>query len=237
MKEQIEEKNVEMESNFLIRAQEFVKKNQKMLTICGTAIVVIAAFFCLRAFVFTPNAQKAAAQDGFYAENYYMSGIDNNNAEELQKALDGDGKHAGFKKLIDKHSGSLLHSTPSIVNTYRYYAGVCALRLGKYDDAIKYLEDYSGKDYYTASIKLMAEADAYVEKGNNKKAIELYVKSAETNPNDMTAPAALFKAGMCCLMQNDNEGALKHFNVIKTQYPQSVEYPTIDYYIGIAEAK
>ena len=76
-----------------------------------------------------------------------------------------------------------------------------------------------------------------MEKCENKKAVELYVKPSETNLNDMTAPAALFKAGMCCLMLNDNEGALKHFNAIKTKYPQSVEYPTVDYYIGIAEAK
>ena len=237
MKEQIEEKTPVMEENFVIRIQKFFEKNMKMIAICGGAVAVIVAFICLRAFVFTPNAQESAVKDGFYAENYYMSGIDNNNADDLKKALEGDGKHAGFKKLIDKHSGSIMHNTPAIVNTYRYYAGVSALRLGKYDDAVKYLEEYSGKDYYTASIKLMAEADAYVEKGDNKKAIELYVKSSETNPNDMTAPFALFKAGVCCLMMNDNEGALKHFNTIKTQYPQSSEYPTIDYYIGIAEAK
>ena len=152
-------------------------------------------------------------------------------------SLDGDGKHPGFKKLIDKHSGGLFHSTPDVVNTYRYYAGISALRLGKFDEAIKYLDDYDGEEYYTAAIKFMAEADAYVEKGNNKKALELYVKSAETNSNDITSPAALFKAGMCCLALNDNEGAMKHFTTIKTKYPQSLEYNTIDYYIGIAEAK
>ena len=237
MKEKIEEKTPVMEENFVIRFQKFFEKNMKMITICGGAIVVIAGFLCLRSFVFTPNAQKSAVKDGFYAENYFISGIDNNNPEDLQKALDGDGKHPGFKKLIDKHSGGLFHSTPDVVNTYRYYAGISALRLGKFDEAIKYLDDYDGEEYYTAAIKFMAEADAYVEKGNNKKALELYVKSAETNSNDITSPAALFKAGMCCLALNDNEGAMKHFTTIKTKYPQSLEYNTIDYYIGVAEAK
>ena len=179
MKEKIEEKTPVMEENFVIRFQKFFEKNMKMITICGGAIVVIAGFLCLRSFVFTPNAQKSAVKDGFYAENYFISGIDNNNPEDLQKALDGDGKHPGFKKLIDKHSGGLFHSTPDVVNTYRYYAGISALRLGKFDEAIKYLDDYDGEEYYTAAIKFMAEADAYVEKGNNKKALELYPDAIE----------------------------------------------------------
>lgn len=227
----------EMEANFLTRAQAFIQKNQKTLIIGGAAVVVIVGFLCLRAFVFTPNAQSTAASEVFYAQNYFDNGIMGNDTASLQKALNGDGKHPGFKKIIDKHSGGLMHGTPSIVNTCKYYAGIASLRLGKYDDAIKYMEDYDAKDYYTQSIALMCLADAYVEKGDNKKAIELYVKSAETNPNDMTSPAALFKAGMCCLSLNDKEGALKHFNTIKEKYPLSYEYSNMDYYIGIAEAK
>lgn len=237
MKEQIEEKSIEKNDNFLLRAQAFIQRNQKILIICGSAIVVIAAFICLRIFVFTPNAQHKTAESGYYAENYYMSGTDSYNAEDLKKAMDGDGKHPGFKRLLEEHSGNLFHSTPKLTNTYQYMAGVTSLRLGKYDDAIKYMEDYDADEYYTASLKLMIQADAYVEKGDNKKAIELYLKAAETNPNDMTSPNALFKAGMCCLALNDNASALKHFNTIKEKYPMSVEAANIEYYIGIAEAK
>lgn len=245
MKEQIEEKNTEQKASFWYRAQEFIQKNQKILIICGSVILVVVAFLCLRAFVFTPNAQQKAVEEGYPSQGYYANAYDlyfgTNNPEEqkeaAQKALDGDGKNPGFKKLIDKHSGNLFHGTPALANTNKYYAGIASLRLGKYDDAIKYLEDYDAEDYYTPSIKLMAEADAYVEKGDTKKAVELYVQAAETNPNDMTSSFALFKAGLCCLMLNDNAEALKHFNTIKEKYPRSAEYNEIDYYIGIAEAK
>lgn len=255
MKEQIEEKNIENQTSFWYRAQEFILKNQKILIICGSAIVVIAGFICLRSFVLTPNEQQKTAEDSYYAENYLneaqlyferalssytpeeQTEAYNKAQESMKKALDGDGQHAGFKKLHSKHSGGLTHSTPALANTCLYYAGIASLRLGKYDEAIKYLEDYNAEDYYTSSIKLMVLADAYVEKGNNKKAVELYEKAAETNPNDMTSAFALYKAGMCCLALNDNATALKHFNTIKEKYPNSVEYPQIDYFIGIAEAK
>ena len=236
-KEQIEETRIEGGTGFLARAQAFIQKNQKMLIACGAVIVVVVGFLCLRAFVFTPHAQESAAKEVFYAENYYSTGIMNNDTASLKKALDGDGKHPGFKKIIDQHSGGLTHGTPAIVNTCKFYAGIASLRLGKFDDAIKYLEDYSPKDYYTQSLTLMSLGDAYVEKGDNKKAIDLYVKASETNPNDITSPAALFKAGMCSLAANDKDAALKHFNTIKEKYPMSAEYSTIDYYIGIAEAK
>lgn len=237
MKEQIEEKNTEKKASFWYRAQEFIQKNEKILIICGSVIVVVAALICLRIFVFTPNEQHKATEDGFYAENHFDEGINNIDSVALAKSFEGDGQHAGFKKLYDKHSANLLHGTPAFANTCLYYAGIASLRLGKYDDAIKYLEDYDAEDYYTPAIKLMAQADAYVEKGDNKKAVELYVQAAENNPNDMVSPFALFKAGMCCLALNDNANALKHFNTIKEKYPNSVEYPQIDYFIGIAEAK
>ena len=237
MKEQIEEKNTEKKASFWYRAQEFIQKNQKILIICGSVIVVVVGFICLRAFVLTPNAQHKAAEEAYSAQYNYGLGVNGNNPETLTKGLEGDGKNIGLKKVYDKYSANLWHGTPALANTSLYYAGIASLRLGKYDDAIKYLEEYDAEDYYTPAIKLMAEADAYVEKGDNKKAIELYVKAAETNPNDMTSGFAVFKAGMCCLMLNDNAGALKHFNTIKEKYPQSVEYSTIDYFIGIAEAK
>ncbi len=236
MKKEIEEKTTVTEENFVIRAQQFFQKNAKWIAICGGAIIVIVAFLCLRAFVFTPSNDETS-KDGFYAENYYILGIDNNSPDDLKKALDGDGKHLGLKKLVDKYSAGLTQGSSDLAHTYKYMAGNASLRLGKYDEAIKFLEDYNTEEYYTSSLKVILLGDAYLEKGDTKKAQELYLKAAEINPNDLTSANALWKAGMCCLKLNDNAGALKHFNTVKEKYPMSAEYNTIDYYIGIAEAK
>ena len=171
--------------------------------------------------------------DMFFVDQcYFDQGINYGDTASLQKALNGDGKHPGFKKIIDQYS-----DTSAIVNACKYYAGVASLRLGKIDDAIKYLEDYDAKDYYTKSLTLMCLGDAYVEKGDNKKAIELYLTSAETNPNEVTTPNALFKAGICYLTLDQKDKATDCFVRIKKDYPMSQESQNIDTYINLAKTK
>ena len=175
--------------------------------------------------------------DMFVDECYFDEGINSDDTASLLKALNGDGKHLGFKNIIDQYSDGLLNDTSTIVNVCKYYAGVASLRLGKIDDAIDYLEDYNAKDYYTKSITLMCLGDAYVEKGDNKKAIKLYLKSADTNPNETTTPNALFKAGMCYLMLEQKDMAADCFKRIKKEYPMSPESQNIDTFIDIAKSK
>ena len=101
---------------------------------------------------------------------------------------------------------------------------------------MKYLDSYSGKDLYTKPLALMAQGDALAEKGDLDGAAKFYEKAANTNENELTSPAALFKAGLCYL-GTDNTKALEFFKQVKKNYPSSTEYPEIDKYIGLAEAK
>ncbi len=222
MEKQLEEKNTEM-GNVITRTEEFIQKNQKKIIIVACAIVAVALIiFCYFKFYKQPREEKAAAAI-FFAENYFDNG-------DYQQALEGDGQNPGFLAIIDNY-GSTKNG-----NLAKYYAGIASLRLGKYDDAVKYLNSYSGKDFYTESLALMAEADAMAEKGDIDGAAKLYVKAANTNENELTSPAALVKAGLCYLGV-DNAKALELFKQVKTNYPYSTEYPEIDKYIGLAEAK
>ncbi len=172
--------------------------------------------------------QSTAAKEMFFAEQYFNSGNDYNIPADLQKALNGDGEHQGFLDVIENYDCT------KAANTAKYYVGTAYLRLGNYDEAIKYLEAYKPENNTTHSLTLMLLGDAYMEKGNNQKALDLYVKAAETNPDDVISPAALFKAGMCCLSTNDKSGALDYFNTIKEKYPYSAEGNSIDAFIDIA---
>lgn len=222
MEKQIEEKNTEM-GNVITRTEEFIQKNQKKIIIIACAIVAVALIiFCYFKFYKQPREEKAATAI-FYAENYFDNG-------DYQQALDGDGQHPGLLAVIDNYG-----STKS-GKLAKLYAGIANLRLGNYDEAVKQLKSYSGKDLYTEPIALMTEADAMAEKGDIDGAASLYLKAANTNENELTSPAALVKAGLCYLGV-DNAKALECFNKVKTQYPTSTEYPEIDKYIGLAEAK
>ena len=57
------------------------------------------------------------------------------------------------------------------------------------------------------------------------------------NENFLTAPEALFKAGMVCLTDGNNAKAAEYFNQIKRNYPESTEFSTIDKYMGVVEAE
>ena len=222
MEKQLEEKNTEM-GNVITRTEEFIQKNQKKIIIIICAIIAVALIiFCYFKFYKQPREAKAAAAI-FYAENYFDAG-------DYQQALEGDGQNPGFLAVIDNYG-----STKS-GKLAKLYAGISSLRLGKFDEAAKLLNSYSGKDLYTEPIALMTEADAMAEKGDLDGAAKLYIKAAQTNENELTSPSALVKAGLCYLGV-DNAKALDLFKQVKTQHPTSTEYTEVDKYIGLAEAK
>lgn len=222
MKEQIEDKNTEM-GNVITRSEEFIRKNQKMLTTVGVAIVVVVvAVFGYYKWYKAPREMRAA-EEMFAAEQYFLQG-------DFQRALDGDDANRGFISVIDNYGGT------KAGNLAKYYAGIANLRLGNYDEAEKWLGKYSGKDTFTKPIAIMAQGDAEMEKGNTEAAVKQYLSAAKADDNAITAPAALFKAGMGYLMLGDNEKALDCFKQIKHNYPESTEWAEIDKYIALAEA-
>ncbi len=221
MKEQLEEKNTEM-ANVINRYEEFIQKNQKKIIIAVCAVVAVALIiFCYFKFYKAPREAKAA-EAIFYAENYFDNG-------DYQTALDGDGTNPGFLAVIDQYGCTKAGKLAKL------YAGMASLRLEKYAEAAKFFSDYRGKDLYTKPLALMGEADALAEQQKFDEAAKLYVKAAQTNENELTSPAALLKAGLCYL-GTDNAKALELFKQVK-HYPTSTEYPEIDKYIGLAEAK
>lgn len=223
MEKQIEEKNTEMGS-VITRSENFIKKNQKVITIVAVAVlVVIFAIFGLHKWYFQPRETKAA-EEMFAAEQWFAQG-------DFQKALDGDDTYRGFVSVADKYGCT------KAGNLAKYYAGVANLRLGNFDQAVKWLSKYNGKDTFTTPLAEMAMGDAEMELGNTDKAIHHYMKAASVEKNYITTPTALFKAGLANLMLDKNSKALECFKTIKSDYPESTEWQEIDKYIAIAENK
>jgi tetratricopeptide (TPR) repeat protein len=223
MKEQQEEKNLEV-NGIIAKAEQFVEKNKKRLTIGAAVVVVVAlAIWAYVALVAQPR-QVRAAEDMFAAEQWFNQG-------DFEKALNGDDQFLGFADIINEY-----RSTKS-GNLAKYYAGICQLNLGQYNEAIDLLKSYKGKDAFTGAEALMLIGDAYAELENAGDAVKYYEKAAAKANNFIISPTALWKAGMMHIALGNNDAAAKAFQQIKDNYPESPEYSEADKYIAYAENK
>ncbi len=221
MEKKIEDQNTEM-GNVITRSEEFIQKNQKTLIIAICAVlVVILAIFGLRRWYFQPREERAAAEM-YAAEQWFAQG-------EFMKALDGDDTYRGFTSVASSFKGT------KSGNLACYYAGICNLQIGNYDEAATWLKKYKGKDLFTRPLAAIALGDAEMESGDVAAATNSYMKAAKMEDNFITTPTAYFKAGMGYLMQDNYTKALDCFKQVKN-YPESTEYSEIDRYIAIAEA-
>ena len=194
--------------------------NKKRInTILTVVLVAIVGFFAYTNLYQGPRETKAATAIGF-AQRYFE-------ADSFDRALNGDGQHQGFLKIMKKYSGT------ATANLCNYYAGVCYLQKSDYKNAAKYLEDFDGKGTLIAYAAKGMLGDAYMELKDTKKAMEAY-EGAIGNPNDdVITPTYLLRLGMVCEMNNKTEDAKKYYNRIKDEFPQSEQAREIDKYLGM----
>lgn len=228
------EKNVKAEENILAveealsSTEQFIEKNQKLIVIIISAlIIVVLAYFGFNRFYLTPK-QETAQNKIFMAEKYFEM-------DSLDKALNGDGMNPGFLQIIDDYgltkSAKLAH----------YYAGLIYLNKGDFKSAINHLEKFKSKDYILKAMAIGAIGDAYMELGDNEKAVKNYLKAANLNTNEFSTPTFLMKAGMAYEFMKNYPEALKIYENLKKEYPRSNEGREMDKYIarvkGLAESK
>lgn len=227
MEKNVEEKRTDNIS-FISKSEEFIEKNKNLLIGIAIAIVVVVlAIFGAKELIFEPREQKAN-EAIFVAEQFLAQG-------DFKSALYGDSTSTdrygvGLLQVIDKYG-----STKAGKHA-KYEAAICFLRLGDYEQALKYAGKYNGKDQLTPVINEMIKGDAEVEKGNNDAAIKHYNKAAKMDDNPITAPFALFKAGIVYLMNGDNNKALDCFQNVKDNYPSSTLSSEMDAFIAYTQA-
>jgi tetratricopeptide (TPR) repeat protein len=158
------------------------------------------------------------------AQNYFAK-------DSFDLALNGDGAVSGFLAIAENYG-----NTPS-GNMAHYYAGVCYMRKGELDNAIKHLEDFKPATNEIAGKTYELLGHAYADKKDYKKAIELYKKAGEEADNNLQSPAYYKMAGDLMAVENDLKGALEMYRKIKQLYPLSQEGQNIDLDITYAENK
>ncbi|MEI6679353.1 MAG: tetratricopeptide repeat protein [Mariniphaga sp.] len=211
--------NLEEVEHALTTAERFFEANSKIITmIFGAAVVVALILLGTHRFYSLPREAKAKEQI-FVAEQYFEK-------DSFNLAINGDGNFPGFLDIINDYgrttSGKLA----------KYYVGISNLHLGKYQEAIDYLENFKTDDLLLGPVALGATGDAYCELGNKEKAVKLYMQAAELNPNAFSSPIYYLKAGNIFETLGNKDKALAAYNIIKDKYAESEQGRTIDKYIA-----
>lgn len=226
MSKKIEENPTGFQSveNALSRTEQYIEENQKSLTIIILAIVVVVGgYLGYKKFYLEPSNRDAQASM-YVAENYFEQ-------DSFQLALDGDGANFGFLDVIDEYS------ITKAANLAHYYAGICYMRTGDFEEAIDHLEKFDAEDIMIASLALGALGDCNLELGNKEDAVSFYLKAGARKKNSFTSPIFLKKAGLVLEDLEQYDKALKAYRTIKQDYPGTDEGKIIDKYITALEIK
>ncbi|MEA3426207.1 MAG: tetratricopeptide repeat protein [Bacteroidota bacterium] len=203
----------------LVKAQGFWQKFQKPVLIVVTAIVVVlGGWFGYNEYILKPKEEKAA-DALFKAQEYFAM-------DSSKLVLDGDGQSKGVLYVLKNYSGT------KAANLCNYYAGVSYLKLGDFNNAVKYLKDFTTD---AKQVQLMAYGclgDAYAELNKKEEAVESYKKAAHTFEKDESNSAEyLFRAALLQESAGKTKEALDLYKELKEKFPRTEKGFQADKYI------
>ncbi len=182
-------------------------------------IVIVAGFFAYRNLVSEPN-EKKATEAMFRAEQYYR-------LDSARLALNGDNINAGFLKVIARYGGT------RAANLASFYAGSCYLKLADYNNAVKYLKDFSTPVRQLQERDYGLLGDAYSELNRKEEAAEQYKKAGTYFEKDeLFSPEYLFRSGYLYESMGKTQDAIAMYRLIKDKYPASQRGADIDKYLA-----
>jgi len=212
------------------RSEQWVSRNQNIiLGTIGVVAIAVLGYLAYTQFVQNPR-EESAANELYYPQQYFDQALNATAKDSLfNLALNGaEGKY-GFLDIIAEYDGT------KAANLANYSAGMAYLNMQQYQDAIRYLEDFSSDDAMLGALAKGGIGDAFMQLGQPNEALSYYEEALEHNTNDFTTPRYLYKAGITSMELNQHEKALTYFNRVKEEFPDSQEASTIDVFIGMAQ--
>ena len=206
----------------LNKSEAFFDKNKKAIIGAVVALVVIiVGVFVYTNYISAPRENKASTQLA-KAQELFDNELFDKAAPEFQKVInDFGGTDAG--------------------NLAKLYLGLCYANQDKWQDAVKYLDEYSpADDAIVSPAAVAALGNAYAHVGNIDKAVSCLKDAASkadsksiNDANYSISATFLMQAAQLLESQNKTADALKLYKNIKAKYVSAsvVQSKEIDKYI------
>ncbi len=208
----------EERNEVVAKAQDFWAKFSKPIIYVGSAVIIlIGGWFGYKNFVKAPKEAKAS-EAIFPAEQLFdkmaQAGFTKDSVNLVLNG--GNGISTGILKVASTYSGT------AAGNRANYIAGACYLQVDDFNNAIKYLKDFStpATQIQAAAYGMLGDAAAGLKK--NDDAFDYYKKAVSVNPKDefMTAQS-LFKAGLFAENIGKTNDAVDLYKRIRDEFPKS----------------
>ena len=192
----------------LTKTEQFLENNAKQVGIAvGTVVALVLAFFAYNTYLVAPKVAEAGTE--------MAKAIKWFETDSMDLALNGNGANYGFLDIIEEYG-----STPA-GNSAHYYAGIAYYSLGDFQSAIQELDSYRASNTATGAMALGVIGDAFVELGQMDDAADYYQKAAKSTDNSFTTPFFLWKAGLALEANGEASKAVKLYETIARDYPES----------------
>ena len=219
-KNQNEHLNVE---DALTQSEAFLIKYKNAIIGGVVAVIIIVAGFIMYKNLYAEPREEKAQAALFKGQEYFEQ-------DAFEQALNGDSiGYTGFLKVADDYSGT------KAANLAKAYAGICYAELGKYEEAVKMLDSFNGKDQMVAPAILGAAGNCYAQLGQLDKAASTLLSAADKADNNTLSPIFLIQAGEILVKQGKYDDAVNAYTKIKDKYFQSYQAMDIDKYIEQAK--
>ena len=219
-KNQNEHLNVE---DALTQSEAFLIKYKNAIIGGVVAVIIIVAGFIMYKNLYAEPREEKAQAALFKGQEYFEQ-------DAFEQALNGDSiGYTGFLKVADEYSGT------KAANLAKAYAGICYAQLGKYEEAVKMLDIFNGKDQMVAPAILGAAGNCYAQLGQLDKAASTLLSAADKADNNTLSPIFLIQAGEILVKQGKYDDAVNAYTKIKDKYFQSYQAMDIDKYIEQAK--
>jgi tetratricopeptide (TPR) repeat protein len=198
-----------------INLKEQFKSNTKLrLTtfIVGGLAVLVLGYFLYIQFIWKSSNEKS--------KGAYYIGLNYADKDSTDAAINE------LKPVVKKYDGKIGGEVAQFVLARQLMAK------GQFKQALDELEDVDVEDTYVSAMSLGLQGDCQSELTKYEDAVELYVKAAEINDNELTTPMYLFKAGLVSEKLKDFEKATEYYTSIKDNYPDFGRQKTIEKYIA-----
>lgn len=219
-KNQNEHLNVE---DALTQSEAFLIKYKNAIIGGVVAVIIIVVGFIMYKNLYAEPREEKAQAALFKGQEYFEQ-------DAFEQALNGDSiGYTGFLKVADDYSGT------KAANLAKAYAGICYAQLGKYEEAVKMLDSFNGKDQMVAPAILGAAGNCYAQLGQLDKAASTLLSAADKADNNTLSPIFLIQAGEILVKQGKYDDAVNAYTKIKDKYFQSYQAMDIDKYIEQAK--